>query len=87
MQNRKIKEFENELENELEVLISKYNMKNSAFCGSTEEGEFFGIALGKPTIIEGYTTAVNVGRMWQHMRSAVRDSLNLFDRWSSKCGE
>ena len=79
MEDETFKEFEKEL-NELLV---KYEIKDAAFCGSSNTGEFLGLACGKPKFSEGFEITLNVGRLWQHMRNSVRDSLQTYDRWSA----
>lgn len=79
MKDETFKEFEAELNG----LIAKYEIKSAAFCGSSAEGDFLGLACGKPKQAEGFEITLNVGRLWQHMRSTVRESLAVYDRWSA----
>jgi hypothetical protein len=79
MKDETFKEFEAELD----VLLNKYGIKHAAFAGTSPEGDFLGLACGKPKYAEGFEIALNVGRLWQHMRSTVRDTLATYDRWST----
>jgi hypothetical protein len=71
---------ENEFQKELELVIEKFGVKYCSFCGSDDEGKMIGVFLGKPTRETIFNYALNVGRMWQHTRGAIREELNTYDK-------
>jgi hypothetical protein len=67
------------LQKELDELAAKWNLKNAAFCASDSEEHFVGTHVGTSTVVSFWETALNVGRLWQHIRTHVRKILNEYD--------
>jgi hypothetical protein len=68
----------NKLIKDLERIAKKHKITNYAFTGSGEE-RHIGI-LGKAEVNTFYETALNVGRLWQHTRTVMRERLDNFDK-------
>ena len=59
-------------------IAKKYNIKQSSFTGECN-GEYIGFITDPQTPLNLVQCAYNVGRMWQHVRTLVRDSLDRFE--------
>ena len=69
-----------DLQKDLDAVGKKWSLKNCAFCGSDNEGNFVGTQVGSTTVLSFWETSLNVGRLWQHMRTQVRNILNEHER-------
>ena len=65
---------------DLEELTVKYGITSAAFTGNAG-GTYIGMVIGKMTVTAFWETALNVGRLWQHMREQTRKFLDEFDGW------
>lgn len=66
---------------DLAKVVKKYGLKDCAFCGTTENEEFIGFAVGEKIFQKDvFNIAMNIGRLWQHFRGATRDVLNTFEK-------
>ena len=77
------KEAIREIQKELAVVLEKYGIRDSAFCGVGEEGHFIGGMVGSGGEISRESTiktALNIGRLWQHTRETVRNVLDSFEK-------
>lgn len=70
------------LKKEMEKLTKKFGLTDCAFCGvEPKTGEFLGFVIDKSITLEtAWNVTLNVGRLWQHMRTIIRDTLNKFDK-------
>lgn len=71
---------------EMTTIIDKFTefcaangITNAAMCGSTKNTTFIGGGI-PATLSEMILTACNVGRLWQHFRTLVRDGLHQFEK-------
>jgi len=75
MTDAKLKEFSKKLD----TLAKKYGITAAAFTG-VEDDHYIGLFVGKMTLIKANETTLNVGRLWQHMRTTMRDNLAKFEK-------
>lgn len=69
------------LTRDLARVAKKHNLKHCAFCGTTAEGEFYGVAVGEKVLLaDVFEIALNVGRLWQYFREATRKALDTFEK-------
>lgn len=67
------------LHGELIDLTKKYDITSAAFTGVSED-HYIGLIVGNQPRSEMFITALNIGRLWQHMRTTVRSILNSFEK-------
>jgi hypothetical protein len=86
----KVVPFDSEVfQKEIETLFAKYEITNGAFCGTVSNSQYVAVIIRsgeKLTIENTFEATLNIGRLWQHARNAVRQDLNMFekpklDRW------
>ncbi|OPX96075.1 MAG: hypothetical protein A4E60_03519 [Syntrophorhabdus sp. PtaB.Bin047] len=69
------------LNKDLTKIADKYKLRHCAFCGTTPEDEFYGVAVGEKVLMtDAFNIALNVGRLWQYFREATRNALDTFEK-------
>lgn len=66
----------------VERVAKQHGLIDCAFCGEEKEtGNFFGFFVdSKANIGNMWGTVLNVGRLWQHVRTSTREALNVFEK-------
>ena len=81
--NSKMKfEKQKELRADLQLVFSKYGLRNWAFCGEDKPGYFIGGMAGKQPQGGHMLTIVNIGRLWQYARQTCRELLDSYEKLS-----
>jgi len=68
---------------EIYTVCKKHKIKCASICGTRTNENFIGYVGGpneNKNIYELTEAIVNVGRMWQHARAVLRDTLNGFEK-------
>lgn len=67
---------------ELNVISERYGIENAAFCGDngSEFIGFFVVVGGRISMDDAWRSSLNVGRLWQYAREAVRNILNNYEK-------
>lgn len=65
----------------LEV-IKKHGLKNGAFCATAPDNRYVGFGhleeYESPATL--FESALNIGRLWQHIRTVIRKTMDDFER-------
>lgn len=71
-----------EIENDLKELCRKHRIAGASFVGTTED-EFVGLfSVDNPKITHCMDAMLNIGRLWQHVRSTMKKALDQFEgKW------
>ena len=78
MENEEYKKFHDEIR----AVTEKYGVTAAVFTGSSNtEGacRYLGFIIGKINLMEHAECTFNVGRLWQHMRTEFRKTLDRFE--------
>ncbi len=71
------------LNNDLKEIASKYGIKHCSFCGNDGEGDYIVmLSIMNESILDGWPTILNIGRLWQPAREQTRNVLNRIEHIS-----
>lgn len=66
---------------DLQELCKKHGIRNASFCGTTVECWFRGLTCISPaTPSEVFESVLNLGRLWQHSRTVIRNMMDEFEK-------
>ena len=73
--------MEEEIKKEVEKIADKYGLDAVSFCGSKDE-KFIGFIVENKQLGDFFAATLNVGRLWQHCRTGIRDILHGYEKAS-----
>ena len=78
----KLKDW-NVLEKDIIELCKKHSITAASFTGTFQDGVGVSFFSVDSPIIDGkiFDAAMNVGRLWQHVRSQIKAGLDNFEKW------
>lgn len=66
------------IKKDIAVLARVHDLKNFAFCATAEDSKFIGI-IDPTSVSHLMAVALNVGRLWQYVRTTISDILDDYD--------
>ena len=63
---------------ELKILCKKYNIINAAITGN-RKNRYIGYIISDMNFNNLFLIVANIGRLWQHIRSVVREKVDGFE--------
>lgn len=73
-------EKQKELQDELQAVARKYDLRNWGFCGEDKTRMFVGLMEKKLTQGGYMLVIINIGRLWQYARQTCRGLLDSYER-------
>jgi len=73
-------EKQKELQDKLQAVAQKYDLRNWGFCAEDKTRTFIGLMEKKQTQGGYMLTIINIGRLWQYARQTCRGLLDSYER-------
>ncbi len=71
------------LKNDICELCKKHNLTAASFTATASDGKGISMFSVDNQTIGGqcFEAAMNVGRLWQHVRTQIKAGLDIFEKW------
>lgn len=71
------------VETDVIELCKKHGITSASFTGTTKDGTGISLFSVDNQVVNGqcFDAALNVGRLWQHVRQQIKTGLDNFEKW------